>query len=435
MNHTCARRIRFFKPVRDCFDSPVSSGPSGGLIIALIFTVLYTSFIWSYGWKYRNIDYYDLPSFYSASVQVFRYGESPYNQQSLQRVMEPDIRVYPYLYPPPSLLLFWPLSFVSYASAGLIVLLLNHLLILVLLWCIPICLLRYPENNVFRVFIITIVYFLNCYPVVSTLKHGQVNMLFTGFLLAFWIFTRKDKAVSASLFLALAILLKVYPLVLIPPLFIAARKREAVYTVIWLTLLSGVSLIFIPLSVWTGWFTQVLPAGGYGRTATGLVPPAAIWNQSLNGFFARLFTNNEYSSPMFVNPGLAKYLTFGSAGIVAVVTGVAAWLCSKRHAMPVDRIIMLTLVAIYLIAPFSWEHHLVYLVPPILLLLTAHCRLTGVNKLVFHGVCIVSAVIIAMPFMLPYKFYAVLMLWIICLFTALSKTIALPLEISRKSGV
>jgi hypothetical protein len=40
----------------------------------MIFAILYGSFLLKYGWGYRNISNVDLPSFYSASVHVFRHG-------------------------------------------------------------------------------------------------------------------------------------------------------------------------------------------------------------------------------------------------------------------------------------------------------------------------------------------------------------------------
>ena len=118
-------------------------------LMLLIFSVLYLQFIFLYGWQYRDIPNVDLPSFYAASARFFRYGESPYDLAGMRLFMAQDTRyVYPFVYPPPSLLLFFPLSELSYAHARLAALLANHLIFLALMWVIPAYLLRvWPERG------------------------------------------------------------------------------------------------------------------------------------------------------------------------------------------------------------------------------------------------------------------------------------------------
>ena len=174
----------------------------------------------------------------------------------------------------------------------------------------------------------------------------------------------------AAFFLALAILLKTYPIILIPLLLLTRRWRESLYTVGWLGLAVIVSLFILPNAVWHDWLVNVFPTGGYMNTPAGMYPPAAIWNQNLNGFFARAFTENSWSNPVSVNTDLARLLTYAAAGLAAVITGLTVWY-SRSYKDNLDRTMLVALPAMYLIAPFSWEHHLVYLLPSILILLNS----------------------------------------------------------------
>ncbi len=337
------------------------------LPLLMIFAFLYAPFLYEHGWKYWDAPNKDLPSFYTASVSVFNLGESPYNPERLGSLMDSNEYVYPYLYPPPSLLFFFPLSALTYADARHIVLIVNQLLFLFLIWAIPLSLFRARPKHDFAVIALCIVYSLTFYPVVVTLEHGQVNILLLVFFILFWIFARKEKPVLAAFFLALAILLKTYPIILIPLLLLTRRWRESLYTILWLGLAVIISLFILPNAVWQDWLVNIFPSGGYMNTPAGMYPPAAIWNQNLNGFFARAFTENSWSSPVSVNPDLARLLTYAAAGLTAVITGLTVWY-SRSYKDNLDRTMLVALPAMYLIAPFSWEHHLVYLLPSILIL-------------------------------------------------------------------
>ncbi len=388
------------------------------LLLLVIFAIFYAPFLYRYGWAYRGISNRDLPSFYAASVSVFDLGKSPYDSAHLEMLMEGDEYVFPYLYPPPSLLLFFPLSLLTYADARHVVLIINHLLFLFLVWGLLLCLLRRNARFGFVSAALCVVYLLTFYPVPLTLEHGQVNILLTVSLLLFWILAEKGKSLPASFFLALAVLLKTYPLILIPLLSLTRRWRESLYTLGWLTLVAVASLVILPSQVWTDWFDKVLPVGGYMQTAEGMYPPAAIWNQSLNGFFARLLTVNDWSTPLWVNPALAKALTYLTAGLVFTVTALAVWR-RRNHSGNLDVTMISALLAMYLIAPFSWEHHLVYLLLPVLVLFASRPLFGTLSKAAFYPLGVASALLLGLSFGLEFKFYGVLVLWVLSIYSAL----------------
>ncbi len=392
----------------------------------MIFALLYAPFLLEYGWLYRNIANVDLPSFYSASIQVFEHGQSPYNREVLQLLMGESIYVHPYLYPPPSLIFFYPLSLIEYPTARYIVLLGNHIIFIALLFIIPFFILRASFKTKFPiVFILTTVYLFTFFPVIVTLNHGQTNLLLLVFILTFWLFTRAKYTVAASLFLALAIFLKTYPFIILPLLIIIGLKRECAYTVAWLVIGIIISLLILPTAIWHDWLVNVMPTGGYMRIPPGLFTPAAVWNQSLNGFFARAFTENPWSAPLFLDKNLARTLTYIFAGLISAISGIAALRASKIHPVSIDQTMLVALPAMYLIAPFSWEHHLVYLLPAILMPLTARFRFSIPTIIFCYSANVGAALLIGVERGLLFKFYGVFVLWVLCIFIACSKRIQL----------
>jgi hypothetical protein len=387
------------------------------LPLVTIFLVLYVSFAFNHGWKYRNATNIDLPSFYAASVSVFAHGESPYDFERLAAFTAGDARVFPYLYPPPSLLLIAPLAALTYADARHAVLLVNHLLLLVMLLAIPLIVFRVSPQQVFARSALCLVYSLSFYPIVVTLTHGQVNLLLLAFLLLSWLSAKGGRAVLAGLFLALAVLLKSYPVIFIPLLLLIRRWREGVFAVAWLALATLVSALVLPRAIWADWLTNVLPSGGYGCAPAGLFSPAAIWNQSLNGFFARAFTESAWSHPALTNPGLARLLTYAAAGLCVAVAGLVAWR-GRDRADSLERTILVALPTMFLVAPFSWEHHLVYVLPSILMLLGGRATFGARPRAIFLCLCIASAVVIGMEGALRLKFLGMVVLWGLCVLAA-----------------
>ena len=389
-------------------------------LIAILIT-LYVPFVIDYGWRYRAIPNVDLPSFYAASASVFRYGESPYDPARLPLSMTDNRRVYPYLYPPPSLLLFFPLSTMTYDAAQTAVLVANHLLYLVIVLAAAWVIAQQPIGGRLVRAALTIVYLLTFYPTVVTLNHGQVNILLLLFLLLFWLFTRVSQPVLSGLFLALAVLLKTYPILLVPLLVLVRRWRESVYALAWVGVTTLVAVAVLPSAVWQDWASHVLPSGGYGRTPVGLFSPASIWNQSLNGFFAR-YVGESSSTSAAVTPAAAA-MTYGASAIVALGSALAAWR-SRTFDDSLERTLLVALPTMFLIAPFSWDHHIVYLLPSILLILNSQPS-TRVG-VAFFALCVPMAAMLAMRSVIQFKFFVVVGFWLVGMFLAGSNAIQLP---------
>jgi hypothetical protein len=400
-------------------------------LLLLLFAAVYLPFLWHCGWGYLDALNMDLPSFYSASISAFKLGKSPYDPAGLQHLTDAFI-TFPFLYSPPSLLFFFPLSLISYDTARLLTLIGNHFILLAILWMIPLQLLRARPSTHFLTIATCIVYPLLCYPIALTIKCGQINLLLTLCLMLFWLQSRRGNTMASAFFLAVAIVLKTYPAILLIMLLLLGRRKEFALTCLWLAIAVATTLVIFPFDLWRDWLTQIVPSGGYLKTPVGLISPAVPENQGINSFFARAFTANQWSQPLLENPALGRLLAYCTAFTIIIVTATAVWR-SRKLQQGFDRAMLAVLPATFLIAPFSWQHHITYLLPCILVILHSRFRGHLIARSVFFLLGIGVAAVLALEGVIADKFSAVVVLWILGVFTACCSRIELPIY-PLKSG-
>ncbi len=386
------------------------------LVIIFIFILTYPTFLKEYGYRYLHISNVDFPSFWCAAKATFSQSVSPYNLDTLKSLLDVE-HIYPYLYPPSSLLLFYPLSYFTYDTARIVVLIFNHSLILLLLPLLFFKILKLSINRDIIEIIVGFVFIYFFHPIVILLNHGQVNLLLLFLLLGFWIMTNRNNNITSAIFLVLAILLKTYPLIFIPFLIVTKKFKLLLYVTLFLSIISILSYIVLPNNVWSDWFINVLPSGGYANTPKDLFSPASIYNQSLNGFFSRLFTVSEWSpNPVIESQSLARIATYLVATILFFISlfGIRrVVIANDKYSF--DWVMLIVLPLMFLISPLSWEHHLVYLLGTIILLIVA--VLQGKIKYIpIVLLIILSSLIIGANGLLAFKFFAVLSLWFVSVF-------------------
>jgi hypothetical protein len=216
------------------------STAKGRLALILVFGLLYVPFLTTQFFQMLDEQNIDLPSFYFAADVTFNHHQSPYQSNSWMELQQQlEQKVFPYLYPPPSLLLFLPFSWFSYAAVKTGMLVVNHLSLLFLLYLLFFRIFRLPcasnakngEGSGYLPWLILPVltlYALQFNPIAVTVNHGQVNLIVMTQICLFWIWLRDDKSAALkALPLALAILLKTYPALFLPVLLIRRRYRVA----------------------------------------------------------------------------------------------------------------------------------------------------------------------------------------------------------------
>ena len=397
--------------------------------ILLLFFFVYLPFLYHYGLGYIHYASIDFPSFYWAVKLTFTAGKSPYAIGAFSEIAKQlGQYVFPYLYPPPSLLIFSPLLLVSYNTAKGLLLVINHVCILIVIYLMLFQIAQVQRNRGYSLMLPFMLLYVVCYyPIVSTLNHGQMNLLVLVLLCFVWIGTKKGTSpISIAVALILATLLKPYFIALI--LFMLMNRKFAV--VFWFLLLSAllsvVSLAVLPHSLWTDWFAYVLPTGGYGETPIGLGSPAVSWNQSINGFTSRLFLDNPFNSPLLPSPGAARLVPYLASALVVIATVFSPYRMTFLHGeKDIDWEFSLYLLMVYIVAPLSWEHHLVFILPAILIGLMRSFE--GRRNWFWASVIAFSAYLLAwelpidsprlqtgiLTLAISVKFYGVLALWIV----------------------
>jgi alpha-1,2-mannosyltransferase len=340
-----------------------------GKILFVVFLYFYLPLTYYWGWVLTKVVAFDFPSFYHAARIVFVQGDSPYGDAFREVSFAMGRKVHPYLYPPPSLIAFWPLAHFSILQAQTGFLIASHLCLLGSLWLICTKLTPLPAESRLRDLTIgiSVIYILSFDPAQRTLALGQVNLIALFFIcLALIGIKENTSAWRVALPLSVAILLKTYPVLLLIPLLFRRKFRAAGLTVAFLGVFTAIAAVTVPDLAWSDWLYLVVPQGGYANNA---ISAGFIWNQSLNAFVTRLLVPSEFSEAPFALAWLAKPLAAGLALLVAAATLFFSSRLNRqmRAGIAGDLEIAAYLLMIFLVAPLSWDHHLVYVLPAVIL--------------------------------------------------------------------
>ena len=332
-----------------------------------LFVFAYVPFLIAHGFDAWTRPAVDFPPLYGATKMVFEQHQSPYGEKVFeQHAIALGRWVPPFIYPPPSLLVLWPLHFFSYEGAKALMLVVNHAC---LIFAIGFMLRRLFREEFARApgqlaGALTIAYCLLFDPAVVTLQLGQVNLLLLVCLCLMWHALKTNgSAWAIAIPLSLAIVIKTYPALLLLLLVMCRRYKAAAFTVALYAVYAAASHVLLPSGIWAEWITKVLPNGNEAHPGP--------WNQNIRAFLARTFMPNGFSDPLIALPGLVKPSIML---LSALVFSTTVWLSYRCWHMadgtrPLHALVSLYLLTIFLIAPVSWEHHFVYLLPCLVLVL------------------------------------------------------------------
>ena len=197
-------------------------------------------------------------------------------------------------------------------------------------------------------------------PLYNTLWECQFNLLPLLSVATGMYFLRHGREASAGVALAVGTAMKLFPASLIAWLLWRRQFRTGVAAVL-------ASIVFTLLSGFIVGWDNIAGYVQYGlRLANegwAIQPP----NQSLFAFFARAFTVHPWGPTLVTSPELVEPLTWATR---LVLLGGVAVLCWPRR-FSFDLLALecsLVLVTLFLIAPTAWEHHLVMLYVPFVVL-------------------------------------------------------------------
>ncbi|HYY98062.1 MAG TPA: glycosyltransferase family 87 protein [Pyrinomonadaceae bacterium] len=340
--------------------------------VACLFALLYVPFLWQHGYLQAGRGVGDFPSIYWGARLAFVGHTSPYAGGAFAEAEAAlDQRVFPYLYPPSSLLAFYPFSLVTYDVAKLILLITSHACFLLVLYLfffrIRAVELDSPSRGLAAALLVA--YVLNFYPVVDNFVWGQINLVVLALVCVSWLALKRGwNAFAVALPLSLAVLLKTYPVLLLPLLLIRKRFGAAALLVALVAAYAFASWLILPRGLWADWAANVAPTGGYGQQPFNLFFPVEPWNHSINGFGCFI---QDRLPTLFGLPSryLTTPLTYALCAFVGLATVGLSFLSARRGraAKTLDLEFATYLQMTFLVAPLSWEHHLVYVLPSALM--------------------------------------------------------------------
>lgn len=306
----------------------------------------------------------DAPSFYYAAVTAFEWPWSPYEPGViLAWKYDLGLHIFPFLYPPPALAVFAPLALVSFGVALLALLAINIAAIVIIVGVLYARYVKTLPDGSWTWIALAVLCFH--YGFARTVMNGQINLLVLLLVLLAWgTAGRREWSIVTGLALAAAVLLKTYPVVLLGVFLLQRDWRVIGICLAALAGFSAWSVQGLPADAWSDWLRDVAPTGRWGVEPFMLFDPGRYCNISLNGLLSRLFD--------------ADVVGFLALPLTAAVLGATFAVFWHLRHLPArafyDWAFPLTLVATFLIAPLSWTHHGVFLLPGMLILLNEAAR-------------------------------------------------------------
>lgn len=255
-------------------------------------------------------------------------------------------------HPPTSVLLALPLARLDYPDAALVwnaISLAGFLVSLV----IVATMLHLPGTHV----LLALALLPFCVPVWGNLQQGQLNLFLVLLVTLIWALERSGRSSTAGMLLGAAAAIKLFPAYLAVYYVARGQLRPLLAAAVSFLALNLVTTLVLGLDTYLDYMNVVLPLQskfqGFG------------YNLSIAGLWHKVFDSTDsviLVPAWWPGPALAKWGTYGSdLAISAIVVRFA-----HRARSPVERDLAfaLTLTAMLLAAPVTWDVTLVLLLVP-----------------------------------------------------------------------
>lgn len=331
----------------------------------------------------------DFPSFFMAADATFNHGLSPYAEATRSTYQQAlGFIVLPFLYPPYALPALYPFSLLGYTSGVVVALALNTLAAVVLFRLLHQAFLVGIRRPIWYWAVLFLLF--GSSSVRETIFVGQVNLVAVLSLLWAWRLLRGGaQPILAGLLIGIAVVTKTYFILLLLLFLPRLEWRPMLGAAIGILAFTVVAAMLLPLPLWAEWLIDVAPSGRYGTTPFPQFPSLLSGNQSINSSLIRLMGTGEAAGALCV----------GISATLLAVVGIVLW---RRRATAAaiyfDAMFPLMLVTIYLVAPLSWMHHLLFVIPALLHLWAAAAGRDSRKEMV---ILVVVGIWIALPWPLP----------------------------------
>lgn len=311
----------------------------------------------------------DFASYYYGLQTTLDAG-NPYDLQALTERAHADgftNPVYPFFYPPPTLLLFMPAALGTLREATIGMYLLNNLLLAstgYALWV-------FHGKRRFLVPVMAFV-LLSFAPIQMNNQWGQVNLCALLLIVLGLACIRRESDLSGGILLGAAAMMKISPALFIVWMAYRRRFRVVAGAVVCAGLLTLISLPLVRPGVQLYFYSQVLPEFRAGGNYSGLsISLRSIGIHSLPRLWYLVFPNPDSRSVL--SPSAAVASTISALGLIILI-GLAVR--ARRVARGAqDQVFALqagaVMVLMVILPVYSYDHHLVFLLLPIFALAVA----------------------------------------------------------------
>lgn len=325
------------------------------LFSLIIFLVIFSQFLYSLRGILSSTPI-DFLHYYLSSYAVIS-GKNPYVEVPTHKLSSGDPIVFNY--PPTALLLFIPLSVfpieITRVFWQLII-----LLSLIISIQIGLKLLNIKPNII--IWLATLSLAILSFPIRHTFGMGQVSIIILFLILMSFYFAKTEKNLLAGLFLAFAIGIKLFPIIILPYLLLKRKWRLFIYSILFLLIFIGLSYLIVGSIGWQKFFL-VLPKPDFTLSR------GYYFEQSITAFATRL--NISFSLKMI--------LFILMEGIVLIGTGIKI-IKSKSKEFK-EKEISLLLIITAIATGFNWQHYLALLLFPFMTLVVILYK--SKNKMLF----------------------------------------------------
>jgi alpha-1,2-mannosyltransferase len=197
-------------------------------------------------------------------------------------------------------------------------------------------------------------------PVVRALHLGQVELLLMALIV--WDLCQPDGRRWKGAGLGVAAGIKLVPLIFIPYLVLAGKRRQALVASAAFAATAVIGFVFLPHASSKWWLT------GYFLHAGNVGDVGSLLNQSLYALLTRVAGGVRAATPVWLG-----------VSVIVAALGLAAAALLYRSGRPVAGWLTCALTGL-LVSPISWDHHWVWIVPVLALLADAAARARGAAR-------------------------------------------------------
>ena len=344
------------------------------LQIVVFVALVVLAALWLAG-VFRVTNNHDFEIFYQAAERL-RAGENIYAEtaafkealeQGTFNLKDENLR-WPYGNPPLLAVLIVPLTFLPYQEAATFWMWFNAALLLAACAVVLAAIRRLDWAGA----VVVLVLLYGFYPATTCLRLGQTEILLFLLMALSFLALKRGRDTWAGAALGLAAAIKFFPVAFIVFLLWKRKWKAALWGIGVAVVAFGASVILVGPENFAA-YTQAW------SVYTGGAFSAFPLNQSLNGFFSRLFRPNVFE-PTLRNldlPGLATALWLGSA---AVLGAALAWVTRKPMDVRAERFDLefsAAIMVLLLAEPHSQAYAFVWVLLPLIVLA---CRIVTARR-------------------------------------------------------